>query len=375
MYYPASTAIATEHPDLADLVLAIDGYLRDVEGLHFRLDPAADIVRTKPGVLARLLALYADHGVVECAQVMVCPKDGEFLETDEDGALWCDICETTYQSGDCRKEEAYRTLQDPRAPSIAIEGDFERGYALLIGIGKYDNLSRLEKTVVDAKDLYDLLTDPARAGYPRDHVRLLLDKQASKGAISNALDDLAHRVGPDDTVVISISGHGAQRIGGFEPGEYLCPVDADSNNLRSTAISTDEFTTALRALKAGRVAVFLDTCHSGGVGAPREAGAHVKAGLSDTGYSQLATGRGRVIIASCHPDEVSWELPGMRNGLFTHYLLEGLQGEAASSDGAVHILDLYKYISERVPKHRKDQHPLLKVELESDFAITIASRE
>jgi uncharacterized caspase-like protein len=240
----------------------------------------------------------------------------------------------------------------------------------LVGIGAYRQLRRLRKTTSDARALHDLLTDRVYAGYPRSHVRLLLDQEATKGAINDALDRLARDVSPDDTVVIFFSGHGAQRIGGFEPGEYLCPVEADWYDLRATAISTDEFTVALGALRAGRVAVFLDACHSGGVGEPRDAGLHVRPGLSEGAYGQLAEGRGRAIIASCRPDEVSWELPGMPNGLFTHYLLEGLRGAAGSNDKTVRILDLFKYVSKQVPEH-KDQHPLFKGELEEDFAIVL----
>ncbi|MBL7062645.1 MAG: caspase family protein [Anaerolineae bacterium] len=243
-------------------------------------------------------------------------------------------------------------------------------YALLIGVAAYRHLRPLSKTITDARDLHDLL---AQSGYPPANLSLLLDEQATKAAISDKLDHLARRAGPDDTVLIFFSGHGAQRIGGFEPGEYLCPVEADWHNLRATAISDEEFTTALRAIHAGRVAVFLDACHSGGVGEPKDAAIQVKAGLSEAAYARLAEGRGRVVVASCRPDEVSWELAGMRNGLFTHYLLEGLCGAVVGADGAVRIFDLFDYVSRQVPQH-KPQHPLFKGEIELNFAITISAR-
>jgi len=239
-------------------------------------------------------------------------------------------------------------------------------YALLVGITAYHNLRPLSKTTRDARDLRDLL---AQNGYPASNLGLLLDDQATKGAISDGLDWLARHAGPDDTVIVFFSGHGAQRIGGFEPGEYLCPVEADWYNLRGSAISNEELTTALRAIRAGRVVVFLDACHSGGVGQPKDAALTIKAGLSEATYDRLAEGRGRAVIASCRPDEVSWELPDMRNGLFTHHLLEGLRGAAAEPDGSVGILDLFKYLSQHVPQH-KPQHPLFKGEIELNFAIT-----
>ncbi len=243
-------------------------------------------------------------------------------------------------------------------------------HALCIGIAQYRHLPSLTKTTVDARDLLNLL---AQSGYPDSNLIGLLDEQATKAAISDKLDLLARRAGPNDTVLIFFSGHGAQRIGGFEPGEYLCPVDADWYNLRATAISDEEFTTALRAIHAGRIVVFLDACHSGGVGEPKDAALQIKAGLSESVYARLAVGRGRVVIASCHPDEVSWELPRMRNGLFTHYLLEGLRGAAAKDNGEVRVLDLFDYVSRHVPRY-KPQHPLFKGEIDLNFSIIVGDR-
>jgi len=239
-------------------------------------------------------------------------------------------------------------------------------YALLIGINDYFQLRPLTKATADVRDLYDLL---AQSGCPSTHLTLLANEQATKAAISDQLDCLARQTNSGDTVLIAFSGHGVQRVGGFEPGEYICPVEADWHNLRATAISDVELTTALRAIRAGRVAVFLDACHSGGVGEPKDAALQVKAGLSEAAYARLAEGRGRAVIASCRPDEVSWELADLRNGLFTHYLLEGLRGAAADPDGSVGILDLFKYVSRQVPQH-KPQHPLFKGEIEVNFAIT-----
>jgi hypothetical protein len=267
---------------------------------------------------------------------------------------------------DALKEAEHEGTARPAAAAPAPRTP-ARFYALFVGISQYEHLMKLDKCTTDARDLHALL---ARNGYEKAHMSLLLDEDATKSAISHRLDWLARRAGRNDTVLIFFSGHGAQRIGGFEAGEYLCPVEADWYNLRATAISNDEFNAALRAILAGRVAVFLDACHSGGVGQPRDAEASTKTGLSARAYAELARGGGRVVIASCQPGEVSWELPGMRNGLFTHYLLEGLRGAAAGRDGIVRVTNLFDYISQKVPQH-KDQHPLLKCEIAVNFPISV----
>jgi Caspase domain len=262
------------------------------------------------------------------------------------------------------KESQYPTENE--LPSQLSSADqMQSFYALLIGIAKYSYINPLSKTTNDARDLYNTFIEN---GYPQQNLALLLDQDATKVAISKELDQLARCAKTNDTVVIFFSGHGARMIGGLSPGEYLCPVEAEINRVKDTCISDAEFTAALRATNAGRLVVFLDACHSGGVGEPKDPDVRVKVGLSEEAYSKLATtGKGRVIIASCKADEVSWELPGMQNGLFTHYLLEGLRGKAARNDGTVWITNLFGYISEHVSKH-KPQHPFQKSATE-DFPI------
>ena len=195
---------------------------------------------------------------------------------------------------------------------------------------------------------------------------LLLDEQSTKPSISNKLSWLADHAKSDDTVIISFSGHGAQILGGFWPGEYLCPVEATLDKIEGSLVSDEEFTASLRAIQAGRLVVFLDACHAGGVGEPKDPSMEIKAGLSEKAYTRLLS-QGRIIIASCRPDEVSYELPEMRNSLFTHYLLEGLRGGAARHDGTIWMSNLFGYLYQRVSEHNL-QHPFQKSEAE-DFVI------
>jgi len=256
----------------------------------------------------------------------------------------------------------------PTLSTVAPIRPFPNAYALLIGIAAYRHIRPLVKTTTDARDLYETLL---QNGYSPNNISLLLDEQATKAAISDKLHWLARRVGPNDTVVIFFSGHGAQLIGGFWPGEYLCPVEATLEKVKDTFISDEEFTMALRAIHAGRLVVFLDACHAGGVGEPKDPAVQVKAGLSEAAYTHFLA-QGRVIIASCKPDEVSYEFPEMRNGLFTHYLLEALRGGAARPDGTVWITNLFGYVYEQVSRHNL-QHPFQKSATE-DFILALTKQ-
>ena len=276
-----------------------------------------------------------------------------------------------------RPEQIRRTVlfsrQPAGQPQTASRRSTQRGHALIVGVGGYRDLPQLATTVRDAATLAEFFGSPSGAGFAPANVGLLLEDQATRSGISLALEELAHDTKPEDTIVFYFAGHGIRRLGGFEPGEYLCPIDTDGLNLRTTAIHADDLSTALRALPARQVVVLLDACYSGGMSAPPKTWEPTAFGLSEQAYSRLAGGSGRVVIASSKSDELSWELASLKRGLFTHYLIEGLRGGAADSDGAVRILDLYTYLSSHVPQHER-QHPVIKGELDSNFVIVPGDR-
>lgn len=270
-------------------------------------------------------------------------------------------------------------------------GGFEQGHALVIGIANYPKVRPLPETVLnDARDLRTLLTDKDICGYPSAHVVQLLDGQATANGIRTALTDLAARTTPDDTVVIFFSGHGAYNPSGGDSGQYIIPYDCDAKDLPGTAITGDEMTGRLRKIKAGRLLVLFDCCHSGGAGDPKGLMQQMKSGLSEEYYQALAQGKGRIVIASSRPDELSWALPGMQNSLFTHYLLEAWRGKGPTlGDGYVRAFDLFRYLADHVteqlanyvaqyPTHpvlkQATQHPIFKATMEADFPIAFAKR-
>ena len=78
---------------------------------------------------------------------------------------------------------------------------FENGYALIIGVQE-DILA-----VSDANKLYQILTDPQKAGYPTAQVQLITEGSATKQGILNALQKLKNQVdsNPNATVLLYYS--------------------------------------------------------------------------------------------------------------------------------------------------------------------------
>jgi hypothetical protein len=121
MFYPESDTIASDHPELADQIHSVDRHLHELGEQPVRLEPTADLLGMEPGSLKRLLRLYKAHGVVERVEIFICPEDSEILEANEEGVLWCDVCEADYQPDECEREIAYRVRPGliPVPPPIA----------------------------------------------------------------------------------------------------------------------------------------------------------------------------------------------------------------------------------------------------------------
>lgn len=256
---------------------------------------------------------------------------------------------------------------------------FDGGRALVIGIGEGYCPSLQLPTLVrkDAEAVAQLLCDPSLCGYPPSQVRLLLDKQATKSNIVDALREMAAMAKPDDTVVVFFSGHGGRKIDELDSSGYLYPADYVVGDPDGTGLLAEELTELLNAIPAARVVLLLDACHA-------EAAAHVKsegenkgmlAGFRDSTLDKLSSGNGRVIIASCRESEVSMTSSWRGHSLFTHFLLEGLRGRAhGADDGTVRVLDLFAYLSEQVPANpvsNRVQHPVLRARTESNFPLAL----
>lgn len=257
--------------------------------------------------------------------------------------------------------------------------NFDGGRALVIGIGAgYCPSLQLPSLVrKDAEAVAQLLCDPMLCGYPPLQVRQLLDEQATKSNIVDALRELAETAKPDDTVVIFYSGHGGRKPDAPEYAGYLYPADYVPGDPDGTGLLAQELTELLNAIPAARVVLLMDACHA-------EAAAHVKAegeskgmlpGFRDAALEKLSSGAGRVVIASCRETEVSMTSSWRGHSLFTHFLLEGLRGQAhGTDDGTVRVLDLFTYLSEQVPANpvgEKVQHPVLRARTENNFPLAL----
>jgi uncharacterized caspase-like protein len=148
--------------------------------------------------------------------------------------------------------------------------------------------------------------------------------------------------------MVFISSHGMRDTSG---DFYLGTHEIDPDRLPATGIPSGEFVRHVSKLPC-KVLVFVDACHSGGVGAR----------LVEDPLRELVTDEvGAILFASSVPREESLERPQWGHGAFSKAILDTL-GDAASDlppqDGQLTINELEYWIDSRVQElTRGQQHP------------------
>jgi hypothetical protein len=289
--------------------------------------------------------------------------------------------------GSARQE--IRTVILERPTPAAAPPPPSTQWAVIIGVGGYESTAvpKLRYPVADADAVYQTLI--ASGGFKKENILLLTDKTERKPTLRNikwALGTfLARSAHKDDLVVIYFAGHGASEVDqrGIERdglSKYLVPVDADPDDLYSTALPMDEMQNVLARIEAERITVFLDACYSGAAGGRTFASTKTRTvNVDDIFLERLTRSKGRAIVTASRPSELSVELPELGHGLFTYYLVRGLQGYAdLNRDGIVSLQELYEYLTQEVSRKSRavggNQHPMLKGELEGALPLTKASK-
>jgi helicase len=195
---------------------------------------------------------------------------------------------------------------------------------------------------------------------------LLVDEQATRAAIEAAFQELAG-CDPEDTVVISFSGHGSE-------SHELITYDANPYDLSQTAIPLDELATWFGQIPARRLILLLDCCFSGGIGAKVLHVEAVPRGLNSVAATlEQLSGDGRLIVTASGVDEEAWENPRTGHGYFTHYLLEALQGpEGVVQAGRLPIYRLLEFVTRGVidaaRQYGHPQHPTMRGTIDGELS-------
>jgi formylglycine-generating enzyme required for sulfatase activity len=231
-------------------------------------------------------------------------------------------------------------------------------YALLVGVRQYDpnELRSLPYSESDVVELAEVLKD---AGY-----RQVVTLTQTAGSLNARLSPTAANVrttlkgmlqdrGTGDTILVAFAGHGVQFRGSSD--DFFCPMDARLAN-RFSLVSLREVYKDLESCGAGVKVLLVDACRND----PQSDNSRSRSLVrleSVTRPQQSRPPGGVAALFSCSPGERAFEHDRLKHGVFFHFVIRGLKGEAdLDRDGAVGVEELALYTKSNVPDFVKEEY-------------------
>lgn len=233
-------------------------------------------------------------------------------------------------------------------------------YALVVGVSNFKNtkIHSLNYATKDATDVKNYLLDTHGGRF--SNVTFLLNEQATRANIQNALAELENKANENDLVFLYFSTHGSppDKNGSVAVVTYDTEVKP-RERIWQTALNEEIIKKFVQNIKSKRLVVVLDTCYSGG--AYRQVEGFLASGskaleddeesynvgrssqdmeqrllgakdlVLDEPIPQTPQKWGKMLVSASNGGEKSWEPSGeaevsnINNSFFTHYFIEGMQ--------------------------------------------------
>lgn len=218
--------------------------------------------------------------------------------------------------------------------------------AMLIGVSQYEaGLPPLPAAPNDVEAMRKVLQDPKIGGF--DEVKPLINPDPN--AMRLAINQLFASCQKEDLAVLFFSGHG---ITDDDGRLHLTTRFTDEQFYKATSVPASFVHDVMNDSRCKRQVVILDCCYSGAFAA----GWQPKSGGVVDIKRELG-GEGRAILTSSTALQKSFEHEG--SGIYTRFIVEGLETGAADTDGTgtISILELHDYAKEKVQTAKPAMKP------------------
>jgi tetratricopeptide (TPR) repeat protein len=220
-------------------------------------------------------------------------------------------------------------------------------YAVIVGISRYRNLAdkeQLQFAERDAQSIFTALISPEGGNFRVENVHMLTNDKATLAAVRREIGTWLPSVAKEnDRVLIYFAGHGFLSQQGKG---YLAPFDFERDRIADTGYPMDELGGVIGGkIKAKSKILLTDACHSGAITPEDSENLNNRLGDLTTSLFSLTASRAR---------ESSFEHPELKggHGVFTYYVVQGLEGEAdTSGDGVVTADELQEYVHTQVREY------------------------
>jgi uncharacterized protein len=223
-------------------------------------------------------------------------------------------------------------------PSAAVR----RLRLVSIGIDHYHDpgIRQLQFADSDAARFVEAVKKIARGTVQIVSETLLLDDAASRDSIVARIGETIADADPGDSIVLFIAGHGVKAGDDY----YLGTSATRLNDIQHTSLGWRDLS-AILAKARSRIAVFLDTCHSGNAGtdffATNDASANALLDKAPTGI---------LIFSASKARELSHETAKQGGGVFTTAIVTALSDPETdlNRNGVIEASELYAAVKRAV---------------------------
>lgn len=279
-----------------------------------------------------------------------------------------------------------KKIQRPQQQDDRIQNSVPSKYALVIGISKFKNSkNNLKYADHDAREVYSYLVDDRFGHFNKNNVILLLNDEATKLNIQNAIDQIKKKASYNDDVLIYLSSHGYPIYDGTLSIVTYDTITKNPITLSNTALPSKYLQDFISELRAKNIIVLLDVCYSGAAfknvegfyyagsksinfdddnqGISKAVMAKSLLGAKDIALEDDVVKMSDVVnkdslkllISASDEGERSWESDTLKSSFFTNYFLQGLRKSP-------NIKQAFEYAKPKVTKYVKeekeaDQHP------------------
>ena len=243
--------------------------------------------------------------------------------------------------------------------------DNEHSLALIIGVQDYLYSPKASYADLDASYFsefaYNIL------GIKKNNIKTLRNSEASNTEILIAIKKWlkTFSIANKSNIYLFFAGHGLASTDGEEL--YLLPYDGDPQLLKDTALLKSKLLKSINSFKPNSLTAFFDTCYSGQT---REK----ELILTDTRPIAIVPVESEVpknftIFSASSGSEISGILPEADHGLFSYFLMKGLEGDAdKNNDKKITNGELHSYVRYNVTRQAvrlgREQTPELKGDLD-----------
>ncbi len=253
-----------------------------------------------------------------------------------------------------KKTNIKRKIFDDLNPTLIKAEINPSAVAIIIGIEDYKNTFVAPYAGNDALAFYDFVN--FSLGVPEENIKLLMNDNAGRTSTLKTLAKWLPKMVKEDKsdIYIFFSGHGLASDDGEEL--YLLPSDGDPDLLEDSTLLRNQVFDRIAKLNPRSVTVFLDTCYSG---ATRTEEILVAAKPIFIEAKEQNIPENFTVFSASAGRETAKILEEAEHGLFSYYMMKGLEGEAdINSDNQITNGELITFINNNVSK-QANQTPQL----------------